>query len=92
MKIVYTVLYLPAALASYYNLKHLILPDVDLGIIACMKKYNLFMLITSVIILSSTLFKVYELNMLYGITVILTGVMGIIIIVSAKKSAERWLS
>lgn len=92
LKIVYAILYLPAALASYYNLKHMILPDVDLGIIACMRKYNLFMLITTIIILLSTVFKVYELTVLYGISSILVGVMGAIIIISAKRSAERWFS
>ena len=56
------------------------------------KKYNLSMLITTVIILLNTLFKVYKLGLFYGITAILTGVMGVVIIVNAKKSAERWLS
>lgn len=92
LKIVYAILYLPAALASYYNLKHLILPDVDFGIIACMRKYNLFMLIMTAIILLSTVFKVYGLTVLYGISNILIGVMGAIIIISAKQSAERWFS
>lgn len=92
LKIVYAILYSPAALASYYNLKHLILPDVDLGIIACIRKYNLFMLITTGIILLSTVLKVYQLTALYGISVILLGIMGFVLIISAKRGAERWFS
>ena len=92
LKIVYTILYLPAALASYYNLKHLVLPDVELGIIACMRKYNLFMLIATSVILLGSVFKVYEITVLYGISNILVGVMGALVIISAKRSTERWFS
>lgn len=92
LKIVYAILYLPAVLASYYNLKHLVLPDVYLGIIACMRRYNLFMLITTAVLLMNTVFKVYGSTTLYGISNVLIGVMGAIIIVSAKRSAERWFS
>lgn len=31
--------------ASYYNLKHLIFPDVDFGVINCLKTYNLLALV-----------------------------------------------
>ena len=92
LKIVYAIMFLPAVLASYYNLKHLVLPDVYLGIIACMRRYNLFMLITTAVLLMNTVFKVYGFTTLYGISNVLVGVMGTLIIISAKRSAERWFS
>lgn len=92
LKIVYAIVYLPAVLASYYNLKHLVLPDVDLGIISCMRMYNLFMLITTAVLLVNTVFKVYGLTVLYGVSNVLVGVMGVLVVVSAKRSAERWFS
>ena len=92
LKIVYAIVYLPAVLASYYNLKHLVLPDVDLGIISCMRRYNLFMLITTAVLLVNTVFKVYGLTAPYGVSNMLVGVMGALVVVSAKRSAERWFS
>ena len=44
------------------------------------------------ITLLSTVLKVYQLIVLYGISVILLGIMGFVLIFSAKRGAERWFS
>ncbi len=43
--VVYGVETLIIALASYYHLKHLIIPDVEFGVIRALRKYNLLALI-----------------------------------------------
>ena len=44
VKIVSGVITFVIMCASYYNLKHLIFPDVDFGVINCLKAYNLLAL------------------------------------------------
>lgn len=47
---------IPIAFTSYFALKHLIIPDVDLGILKVMRKYNILILAFSIInIISITL-------------------------------------
>ena len=41
VKIVSGIITAVASCASYYNLKHLIFPDVDFGVIKCLKSYNI---------------------------------------------------
>ena len=45
IKVTAGVITLFAAGTSYFNLKHLIMPDVDFGVIKCLKLYNLLALI-----------------------------------------------
>ena len=91
MQIIYPVLFLPAILASYYNLKHLIIPDVDLGILACIRKYNLVALIMTTLVLLSTAAKQYDISALYSILNVLTGISAVTVFYFAKSGSEEWL-
>ena len=91
MQIIYAILFLPAILASYYNLKHLIIPDVELGILASIRKYNLVALIMTVLVLLATVTKQYDVSILYSILNILTGLIAPIVFYFAKKGSEGWL-
>lgn len=46
--------------AMYYNLKHFIIPDVELGITDCLRKYNLFALIVELLFLLFYTFEAFE--------------------------------
>ena len=91
MQIIYVVLFLPAILASYYNLKHLIIPDVELGILDSIRKYNLLALIMIVLVLATTVSKQYDISILYSVLNILTGLSAPIVFYFAKIGAEGWL-
>ena len=91
MQIIYAILFLPAILASYYNLKHLIIPDVELGILASIRKYNLVALMMTVLVLLATATKQYDVSILYSILNILIGLIAPIVFYFAKKGSEAWL-
>lgn len=91
MRVVYGVLFIPAILASYYNLKHLIIPDIEDGILAAIRKYNLSILILTVLIMISFAFKVYGLTIAYSVVNILAGVCALFVLWFAKEGTERWL-
>ena len=91
MQIIYAILFLPAILASYYNLKHLIIPDVELGILASIRKYNLLALVMTSLVLLTTASKQYDISILYSILNILTGFCAPIVFYFAKKGTEGWL-
>ena len=87
----YGVLFLPAILASYYNLKHLIIPDVEDGILAAIRKYNFTTMLLTALVMASFVVKFYGLTLAYGIVSILCGVCALFVLWFAKDGTERWL-
>jgi len=77
-------------LSSYYNLKHLILPDVKNGIIDCMRQYNLFALIYEILCI------IELITMTRGLaigTIIICSLMGIVsplTIISVARGVKKW--
>ena len=76
--------------ASYFHLKHLILPDVDYGIINCLKTYNLLALIYTFLCMAETVF--IGLNNEIGILIagILTGCVLIGIVAALQRGIGKW--
>ena len=77
--------------ASYYNLKHLLLPDVDCGIIRCLKPYNCLALIYTLLCLAEMI--VIGLDSEIGILIVgvligadLTG-----IVLSVERGMNKWV-
>ncbi|MBP1587048.1 MAG: hypothetical protein ILO53_01435 [Clostridia bacterium] len=76
--------------ASYFHLKHLIFPDVDLGIIKCLRPYNLLALIYTFLCLAEMI--VIGLGNEVGIMIagILIGAVVIGVIISAERGIKKW--
>lgn len=76
--------------ASYFHLKHLIFPDVDLGIIKCLKPYNLFALIYTFLCMAEMV--VIGLGSEIGILIVgvLIGAVLIGVIISVERGIKKW--
>ena len=76
--------------ASYFHLKHLIFPDVDLGIIKCLKPYNLLALIYTFLCMAEMV--VIGLGDEIGILIVgvLIGAILIGVIISAERGIKKW--
>ena len=76
--------------ASYFHLKHLIFPDVDLGIIKCLKPYNLLALIYTFLCMAEMV--VIGLNNEIGILIVgvLIGAVLIGVVISAERGIKKW--
>lgn len=76
--------------ASYFHLKHLILPDVDFGIIKCLKLYNLLALIYTFLCLAEMI--VIGLGNEIGILTvgILIGAIQIGVVISVERGMKKW--
>ena len=91
VKICLGMICLVISMSSYYNLKHLIIPDVDYGIIKCIRAYNLLMLINGV-------FHMYELiGIAFNTTVFLyissscIAIVSLLVVPVLKRGAEKWV-
>ena len=76
--------------ASYFHLKHLIFPDVDLGIIKCLRPYNLLALIYTFLCMAEMV--VIGLNNEIGILIVgvLIGAVLIGVVISAERGIKKW--
>lgn len=91
LKISYALITVIVMLASYYNLKHLIIPDVDFGVIKCIRGYNFLMLLNalfSMAELSGTSFGIAPLQYVSTVSI---GIISLITIPVLKRGAEKWV-
>lgn len=76
--------------ASYFNLKHLIIPDVDYGVIRCLRQYNLLALIYECLCLADIIAQSRELEIVTLLVGILTGAVLPLIILSVDRGVKKW--
>ena len=78
--------------AGYFHLKHLIFPDVDFGVIKCLKPYNLLALIYTFLCLSEMI--VIGLGNEIGILIagVLIGAVQIGVVISVEKGMKKWIT
>lgn len=76
--------------ASYFHLKHLIFPDVDYGVIKCLRLYNLLALIYSFLCMAEMIAIGIGNEICILIVGVLMGAILISIVVSAERGIKKW--
>ncbi|MEG0547080.1 MAG: hypothetical protein RR552_07880 [Oscillospiraceae bacterium] len=90
VKCVDGVLCLVFALSSYYNLKHLIIPDVDFGILKSIRGYNFLALLLSILSAINLIAMDQKWYIISWVASILCAVTYIAIIPVLAKGAKKW--
>ena len=89
-KVVYALVWIPAVIAVYFNLKHAVIPDMDFGFIKALKPYNIFALLLCFFeLICLTAWDYYYLVPL-AISSVIFGVLCICTMVAAKKGVDKW--
>jgi hypothetical protein len=89
-KVVYAMVWLPAIISVYFNLKHAIIPNMDFGFIKAIKPYNILTLLLGFSeLLCLTAWDYYELIPL-AISAVVFGALCISTMIAAKKGVEKW--
>ena len=89
-KISVLMVWLPALVSVYYNLKHAIIPDFDFGFIKAIKPYNLLALALSIAELCCLTAWDYFYNAPLVITSVIFAIICVLTMLVAKKGAEKW--
>jgi hypothetical protein len=90
IKIIGAVITLFAAQSSYYNLKHLIFPDVDYGVINCLKTYNLLTLLYSIMCITEIIAIGRNNEIAIIVTGIIIGALILAIVPSVERGIKKW--
>ncbi|SDM22084.1 hypothetical protein SAMN05216520_13614 [Kandleria vitulina] len=75
---------------SYYCFKHIIIYDVDLGIIRSIRKYNILVLIYTFLNMFEVIGLYADIKVLYIISCILIGIITLILLPILKEGVEKW--
>ena len=89
-KVVYALVWLPALLCVYFNLKHAIIPDLDFGFIKAIKPYNVFVLLLSFSELLCLTAWDYYYPVMMAVSALVFGVLSVCTMVFARKGVEKW--
>ena len=89
-KITYAVVWIPAVIAVYFNLKHAIIPDLDFGFIKALKPYNVLVLCLSFAELLCLTAWDYYYGLQLALSAVVFGILCICTMVAAKKGVEKW--
>lgn len=84
------VLYLVIAVASYYNLKHVIIPDVSFGIIASIKAYSIAALVLELFTAIQILADKLGIEMLWTVSSILIAITYPIVLIAMDRGSKKW--
>ena len=76
--------------ASYFNLKHLIFPDVDYGVVKCLRPYNLLALIYAASIFVECCAMSRDNEVLTLICCCVTGIVTAAMIPSVVRGFKKW--
>lgn len=89
-KVVYSLVWIPAIISVYFNLKHFIIPDLDFGFIKSIKLYTIFVLLLSFSELICLTAWNYNYAIPLAISAVVFGVLCVCTMIAAKKGVEEW--
>lgn len=89
-KILGGVITVPIALSTYFNLKHLIFPDVDYGVAKCLRPYNFLVLVYSVAILLETVALSRDNALMALVCCIVTGLISVAVMPLVVRGVKKW--
>ena len=89
-KIAVLLVWLPAVVAVYYNLKHSILPDLDFGFVKAIKPYNVFATCLGFAELLCLTAWDYLYNTQLVIFSLAFAILSVAMMRAAQKGAEQW--
>ena len=89
-KVTYALVWIPACISVYYNLKHILLPDLDFGFIKAIKPYHALVLCLSFSELLCLTAWDYYYSVPLLVTAVLFAVLCVCTMITAKKGVKKW--
>ena len=90
VRISYAVLLLLAGLAGYFNLKHLIIPDVEGGIIGALRRFNALCIAFELLTLAEV--GAYCCSLWTPVVIqVLLGVLSVVFLPLLNKETKKWI-
>ena len=79
-----------SALSTYFNLKHLIFPDVDFGVVKCIRPYNFLVLVYSASVYTECVGLSRDNGLLTIICCIVSGIVSAAMMPFIVRGVKKW--
>lgn len=89
-KIATGVIVIVASASSYFNLKHLILPDVDYGVVKCLKPYNALALVHTAVCVLEPIALSYNSTFLFILSNVVMGITLLVMVPVVERGQKKW--
>lgn len=89
-KITYGVTAISIAAASYFHVKHLLIPDVDYGVVSCQKGYNLLALLYGILCMLEMAITAYRNEVALIVVCVLECIVSGLLIPVMDKGVQKW--
>lgn len=76
--------------AAYISLKHLIVPDIENGVIYCLRKHNLLVLIYSFLCVADYITLIFKNGVISLVVNILIGIVMLMIPMVVERAVKKW--
>lgn len=86
----FVVISVAAGFAGYFNIKHLIIPDVDFGIVKSIRGYNLIAFLIGIFSLAEIGFSLFEYNKIIFFIQLILGVLYAAVIPVLNSEVKKW--
>lgn len=90
LKAVYGVVTFFIIQCAYYNFKHIIIYDVDFGIVKCLRKYNILALVYAASSLLEPIGLYLDIRPLYIASCVIMAIVAAILLPVLKGGVEKW--
>ena len=82
--------FLSAAAAGYFHMKHLLIPDVDYGVVRCQRWYNALALALCFGTLGELTATAYSMDILYIVSSVVQSAALVLIVPIMKRGVKKW--
>ncbi len=89
-KIMSAILTIFVMATTYYNLKHVVFPDVDFGVIKCLKSYNLLVLLYAMFCMAEMIAISRSNEIFTAAFGVLMGITILLIVPVAERGIKKW--
>lgn len=89
-KVVYALVWIPALLCVYFNMKHALIPDLDFGFIKAMKPYNIVVLLLGYSELLCLTAWDYYYPIQMAVTAVAFAALCFLTMIFGRKGVEKW--
>ena len=79
------------SLSGYFNLKHLLAPDIDKGVITCLRPYNLLALVYAMSVLVECVGLSRGMDVLAFVAALVSGISILLIMPLIERGVKKWL-
>lgn len=81
---------LAVAVASYFHVKHILIPDIDYGVVRCQRGYNILALLYGMLCMLEMVSVAYNIEILLIIVCVFQCAVSFFLVIALDRGVKKW--